>query len=134
VLRSVAEGMVEVEKGQICLRKTFKKVSDKIHSHSLLMRLVSIAALLRRYSPSPHPLLRLLSHVSALPRACTYDLSPLSTCTCNLTPSGRITLPLSRLLTCLENFDHTQPSNHSRSPQDYSLRNKMVRLAPLGVL
>jgi hypothetical protein len=30
-------------------------------------RLVTIAALLRRYSPSPHPLLRLLSHVPALP-------------------------------------------------------------------
>jgi hypothetical protein len=28
--------------------------------------LVSVAALLRRYSPSPHPLLRLLSHVPAL--------------------------------------------------------------------
>jgi hypothetical protein len=36
------------------------------------MRLVSIAALLRRYSLSPHPLLRLLSHVPALPSS---DLS-----------------------------------------------------------
>jgi hypothetical protein len=34
--------------------------------YSLLMRLVSVAALLKRYSPSPHPLLRLLSHVPAL--------------------------------------------------------------------
>jgi hypothetical protein len=73
-------------------------------------------------------------HVPALSRACTYDLSPLSTCTCNLIPSRRITLLLSRLLTCLENFDHTQPSNHSRSPQDYLLRNKIMRLAPLNVL
>jgi hypothetical protein len=34
---------------------------------SLLTRFVSIAALIRRYSPSAHPLLRLLSHVPAIP-------------------------------------------------------------------
>jgi hypothetical protein len=33
---------------------------------SLPTRLVSVAALLRHYSPSPHPLLRLLSHVPTL--------------------------------------------------------------------
>jgi hypothetical protein len=44
-----------------------QEVSDDISSNSLLTRLVSVAALLRRYSPSPHPLLRLLSHVPALP-------------------------------------------------------------------
>jgi hypothetical protein len=44
----------------------FPEVSDYISSHPLLTRLVTIAALLRRYSPSPHPLLRLLSHVPAL--------------------------------------------------------------------
>jgi hypothetical protein len=43
------------------------EVSNNISSHSLPTRLVSVAALLRRYSPSPHPLLRLLSHVPALP-------------------------------------------------------------------
>jgi len=53
------------------LRKTtsgtlFKEVSNDILSHSLPTRLVSVTAPLRRYSPSPHPLLRLLSHVSAL--------------------------------------------------------------------
>ena len=34
---------------------SIEEVSDDISSHSLLIRLVSIAALLRRYSPSPHP-------------------------------------------------------------------------------
>jgi hypothetical protein len=43
-----------------------EEISDDISSHSLPTRLVSVAALLRRYSPSPHPLLRLLSHVPAL--------------------------------------------------------------------
>jgi len=33
---------------------------------SLLTRLVSVAALLRRYSPWPYPLLSLLNHVPAL--------------------------------------------------------------------
>jgi hypothetical protein len=42
-------------------------ISDDTFSNSLRMQLVSVAALLRRYSPSPHPLLKLLSHVSALP-------------------------------------------------------------------
>ena len=44
----------------------FKEVSDDISSHWLPTRLVSIAALLRRYSPSPHSLLRLISHVPDL--------------------------------------------------------------------
>ena len=34
---------------------------------SILTRFVSIAALIRRYSPSAHLLLRLLSHVPAIP-------------------------------------------------------------------
>ena len=38
-----------------------------ISSRSLPIRLVSVTALLRRYSPSLHPLLRWLSHVPALP-------------------------------------------------------------------
>ena len=42
------------------------EVSEDICSHSLPTRLVSVAALLRRSSPSPHPLLRLLSHVPDL--------------------------------------------------------------------
>jgi hypothetical protein len=42
-------------------------ISDDTFAIPLRTRLVSIAALLRRYSPSPHPLLRLLSHVPALP-------------------------------------------------------------------
>jgi hypothetical protein len=42
------------------------EVSDDISSNSLPTRLVSVAALLRRYSPSPHPLLRLLSHIPVL--------------------------------------------------------------------
>lgn len=42
------------------------EVSDDTFSILLQMRLVSVAALLRRYSPSPHPLRRLLSHVPAL--------------------------------------------------------------------
>jgi hypothetical protein len=42
------------------------EVSDDICSHSLPTRLVGVAALLMRYSPSPHPLLRLLSHVPSL--------------------------------------------------------------------
>jgi hypothetical protein len=41
-------------------------ISDDTFSFSLRIRLVSIAALLTRYSPSPYPLLRLLSHVPAL--------------------------------------------------------------------
>jgi len=45
---------------------TFKEVSDDNFTISLPTRLVSVAALLKRYSPSPHPLLRLLSHVPAL--------------------------------------------------------------------
>jgi hypothetical protein len=43
------------------------EISDDISPHSLPMWLVSVAALLRRSSPSPHLLLRLLSHVPALP-------------------------------------------------------------------
>jgi len=50
----------------ILLARNLKEISDDISSHSLPTRLVSVAALLRRYSPSPHPLLRLLSHVPAL--------------------------------------------------------------------
>ena len=42
------------------------EVSADSFAISLPMRLVSVAALLRRYSPSPHPLLRLLSHVPTL--------------------------------------------------------------------
>jgi len=42
------------------------EVSDDISSNSLPIQLVNVAALLRRYSPSPHPLLRLLNHVLAL--------------------------------------------------------------------
>jgi hypothetical protein len=48
------------------LETTFQEVSDDNFAISLPTRLVSVAALLRRYSPSPHPLLRLLSHVPAL--------------------------------------------------------------------
>jgi hypothetical protein len=44
----------------------FTEVSDDNFALSLPTRLVSVAALLRRYSPSPHPLLRLLSHIPAL--------------------------------------------------------------------
>jgi hypothetical protein len=43
------------------------EVSDEISSNSLSIQLVNVAALLRRYSPSLHPLPRLLSHISALP-------------------------------------------------------------------
>jgi hypothetical protein len=43
-----------------------KEVSDGISSHSLPMRLVSVAALLRRYSPSPHPHLTLCSGRSVM--------------------------------------------------------------------
>jgi hypothetical protein len=39
-----------------CRVWTLQKFSDDISSHSLPTRLVSAAALLRRYSPSPHPL------------------------------------------------------------------------------
>jgi hypothetical protein len=46
--------------------EAFLEVSDDISSHSLLTRLISVAALLRRYSPLSHPLLRLLSHIPAL--------------------------------------------------------------------
>jgi hypothetical protein len=42
------------------------EVSDDNSSRSLPTRLVSLAALLIYYSPSPHPLLRLPSHVPAL--------------------------------------------------------------------
>jgi hypothetical protein len=42
------------------------EVSDDISSHSLRTRSVSVAALLKRYSPSPDYLLRLLSHIPAL--------------------------------------------------------------------
>ena len=42
------------------------EVSDDNFAISLPTRLVSVAALLRRYLPSPHPLLRLLSHIPAL--------------------------------------------------------------------
>ena len=44
-----------------------REASDDKCSHSLPTRVVSLAALLRRYSPSPYLLLRLLSHVPALP-------------------------------------------------------------------
>jgi hypothetical protein len=46
--------------------RTSVEVSDEISSHWLPTRLVSIGALLRRYSPSPHSLLRLISHVPDL--------------------------------------------------------------------
>jgi hypothetical protein len=49
------------------MRRIILVISDDTFAISLRTRLVSIAALLRRYSPSPHPLLRLLSHVPALP-------------------------------------------------------------------
>jgi hypothetical protein len=42
------------------------EVLDDISSHWLPTRLVSIAALLGRYSPSPHSLLRLICHVPDL--------------------------------------------------------------------
>jgi hypothetical protein len=42
------------------------EVSDDNFAISLPIRLVSVAALLRHYSPLPHPLLRLFSHVPAL--------------------------------------------------------------------
>jgi hypothetical protein len=39
------------------MTQIFKEVSDNISSRSLPTRFVSVAALLRRYSPSPHRLL-----------------------------------------------------------------------------
>ena len=45
-----------------------QEVSDDISSHSPLMRLVSVAALLRHCSPSPHPLLRLHLHKPEIQR------------------------------------------------------------------
>jgi hypothetical protein len=45
---------------------TLMEVSDDNFAISLPTQLVSVAALLRRHSPSPYPLLRLLSHVPAL--------------------------------------------------------------------
>jgi hypothetical protein len=42
------------------------EVLDDISAYLLPTWLVNVAALLRRYSPSPYPLLRLLSYVSAL--------------------------------------------------------------------
>ena len=42
-------------------------ISDDISLNSLLIGQVRVAALLRRYSPLPHPLLGLLSYVPALP-------------------------------------------------------------------
>jgi len=54
-------------------REVIEEVSDDISSHSLPTRLVSVAALLRRYSPSPHPLLRLLRLLSPI-RLCRAKL------------------------------------------------------------
>ena len=48
------------------LNKTPEEGSDDIFSHSPPTRLVTVAALLSRYSPSAHPLLRSLSLVPAL--------------------------------------------------------------------
>jgi hypothetical protein len=56
-----------VVRGILPLLVPSTEVSDDNSSHSLPTRLVSVAALLRRYSPSPQPLLRLLSDVPALP-------------------------------------------------------------------
>jgi hypothetical protein len=44
-----------------------KVILDDTFSILLRTRLVSIAALLKRYSPLPYPLLKLLSHIPALP-------------------------------------------------------------------
>jgi len=52
----------------------FLEISDDISSYSFLTRLVSVAALLRCYSPSPHPLLRLLSHVPLSLLVTNYSL------------------------------------------------------------
>jgi hypothetical protein len=62
--RSIAKWKKGARLGPTLL--TSPEVSDAFSSHSLPTRLVSVAALLRRYSPSPYPLLRLLSHVPAL--------------------------------------------------------------------
>ena len=63
-------------------REVIEEVSDDISSHSLPTRLVSVAALLRRYSPSPHPLLRLLSHVPSSDQSlfAYYSILPCESC------------------------------------------------------
>jgi hypothetical protein len=58
-----------------CLRSITLVISTELLPPFFLTRLVTIATLLRRYSPSPHPLLRLLSHVPARPLPLTnYNL------------------------------------------------------------
>jgi hypothetical protein len=47
-------------------------ITDDNFAISLPSRLVTVAALLRRYSPSLHPQLRLLSHVPALASRANY--------------------------------------------------------------
>jgi hypothetical protein len=66
LVRKAVDGE-SIEIAHFTVKEFLKEVLDDISSHSLPTRLVRIAALLRRYSPSPHPLLRLLSHVPALP-------------------------------------------------------------------
>jgi hypothetical protein len=58
-------------------------ISDDISTHSFRTRLVSVAALLRRYSPSPHPLLRLLGHIPALLPVTNHDLLTMLFCRAN---------------------------------------------------
>lgn len=69
-IHDVVDHIMQIEEvagwTMLALVQTSAEVSDDICSHLRLTRLVSIAALLRRYSPSPHPLLRLLTYVPAL--------------------------------------------------------------------
>jgi len=74
-------------------------ISDDNFSNSHQIRLVNIAARLRRYSPSPHPLLRLLSHIPALLLVTNHILVTIRLCRAKVVNSKRLCLEgLNRLL------------------------------------
>jgi len=67
-------------------------ISADIFTHSLPAQLVNFAALLRRYSLLPHPLLKLLSYVSALLLVTNCNLVIIRFCRAKVVNSTRVYL------------------------------------------
>lgn len=95
-------------------KKTIRVISEDIFWNSFRTRLVSIAALLRRYSPLLHLLLRLLGHVPALLSVTNYELSALYECVqgTKLTPRELKQDPPKNV-----SFDPFGAATHSSAPQ-----------------
>jgi hypothetical protein len=87
-------------------------ISDDSYSLLLLTRIVGTAALLRRYSPSPHPLLRLLSHVPAHLPVANYNRPIIRFLPCEICQLYSIILLLS-LSTCHSPVSVSGPAEHA---------------------